>query len=195
MEQVIAGSTAALLTLFDLDRTFYVPSRVEQKTVLYCWWSGFVFANGVLAALLYNIVGDAEPLSSIEPHLRSVVIGVMYLALVRLKFATFSYKGGEVPFGLEAFYDAGKGFVFRRINRIAIEARRAETAEMARRRSLAELAADAKFAIAADALLHSEERAGRQRWLLELLEDVATTEDEKRMVLASYLTSGQVIDA
>lgn len=61
MEHLVTGATAALLTLFDLDRTFYVPSRAERKMALYSWWVGFIIINGVLAILLYMILGILRP--------------------------------------------------------------------------------------------------------------------------------------
>lgn len=195
MELVIAGTTAALLTLFDLDRTFYIPARVRRKAALYSWWIGFILVNGVLAMLFYRIVGDVEELKFLNGSLRAVIFGIGYLALVRLKFATFNYQGTAVPFGLEAFYDAGKSFVFKRINDIAIQARREETRELAASRSMRELSEEAKFAIEADMLLISQERSLRKRWLLRVLQDAATSEYEKKIALANYLRSGQMMDA
>jgi len=194
MEQLVTGATAGLLTLFDLDRTFYVPSRVHRKLALYAWWFGFILVNAVLAILLYRIIGNVEALSSLNPYLKAVIFGIGYLAIVRLKFATFNYQGNQVPFGIEAFYDAGKTFVFRRINSIAIQARRDETKELAGMRTFKELAEETKFAIDADMLLSAEERASRRKWLLKTLQDAATSEDEKKITLANYLKSGQMID-
>lgn len=194
MELVVAGATAALLTLFDLDRAFYIPSRVRRKAALYSWWFGFILGNGVLAVLFYRIVGDVEELRSLNGYLRAVIFGIGYLALVRLKFATFNYQGTAVPFGLEAFYDAGKAFVFKRINNIAIQARREETRELAASRSMSELSEEAKFAIEADMLLIGEERSVRKRWLLQVLQDDAKSENEKKIALANYLKSGQMMD-
>lgn len=48
-ELLIAFLASALLTLFDLDRTFYVPSATKSKVILYGWWWSFVAANGILA--------------------------------------------------------------------------------------------------------------------------------------------------
>lgn len=127
-------------------------------------------------------------------YLKAVVFGIGYLALVRLKFATFNYQGSNVPFGLEAFYEAGKGFVFRRINSIAIQARRDETSELANSKPLKELASEAKFSIEADALLSAEERSSRKKWLLKILQDATTTEDDKKITLANYVKSGQMMD-
>lgn len=195
MELLIAGTTAALLTLFDLDRTFYIPAHVRRKAALYSWWIGFILVNGILAVLFYRILGDVEELKFLNGSLRAVIFGIGYLALVRLKFATFSYQGTAVPFGLEAFYDAGKSFVFKRINDIAIQARREETRELAASRSMRELSEEAKFAIEADMLLITEERSLRKRWLLRILQDAATSEYEKKIALANYLKSGQMMDA
>lgn len=190
----MTGATAALLTLFDLDRTFYVPARVQRKLALYFWWFGFILVNALLAVLLYRIVGNIAALNGLNPYLKAVIFGIGYLALIRLKFATFSYQGSEVPFGLEAFYDAAKSFVFRRINTIAVQARRDETTELANNRTIKELASEAKFTIGADMLIDAEQRAVRQKWLLKILQDAATSDDEKKITLANYVKSGQMID-
>ena len=193
MEQFITGATAALLTLFDLDRTFYVPTRVQRKYALYAWWFGFVFVNAALAVLFYEIVGDIDALKGLDPYLKAVILGVGYLGLARIKFATFNFRGNQVPFGLEACYDAGKSFVFRRINSIAIQARRDETNELAATSTFKQLAEETKFAIDADMLLSAEERASRRKWMLKILHDDAPC-DEKKITFANYLKSGQMID-
>jgi hypothetical protein len=45
VEPTVAGMTAALLTLFDLDRTFYLPSKVPRKVALWAWWWGRLQRN------------------------------------------------------------------------------------------------------------------------------------------------------
>ena len=193
METLITGATAALLTLFDLDRTFYIPAKGERKAALYCWWFGFVIVNGLLAMLLYFIVKDFDAFKEMNVWLKAVVVGITYLALIRLKFATFSFQGNEVPFGLEAFYDAGKNYVFKRINTIAVQARRIETTEMANTEPLDRLASDAKFFMEADALLTAEEKRSRQIWLLKVLQDGNISEMDKKITFANYIKSGQMM--
>jgi hypothetical protein len=60
-ELSIAFVVSALLTLFDLDRTFYVPSNTQRKAPLYAWWWGFILANGLASASLYGFFGGANP--------------------------------------------------------------------------------------------------------------------------------------
>ncbi len=195
MEYLVTGTTAALLTLFDLDRTFYVPSRVQRKVALYSWWVGFILINGALAVLLYSILGNIEALNSLNIYLKAVVFGIGYLALIRLKFATFNFQGNAVPFGIEAFYEAGKGFIFRRINSIAIQARREETNELAKNSTVKELASEAKFSIEADALISTEDKRSRLVWLLKILQDGTVSEEDKKIILANYIKSGQMMSA
>lgn len=191
MEPTIAGITAALLTLFDLDRIFYVPSKAQRKFVLYAWWWGFIIANGVLAVAFYKIIGDIEALKSLNPWLRPVTIGAGYLAIIRLKFTTFNFQGKEVPFGLEAIYEAGKSYVFKRINNIAKHARFSETIELASGKSLTELATQAKLNIEQDQLLTADEKRSRRDWLLRLVKDAETSDEDKRAFIADYILSGQ----
>ena len=97
MEMTIAGLTAGALTLFDLDRTFYVPASVSGRAAFALWWWGFILGNAVLAVLLYLTLATIEPFAGMPPIVRGLVIGISYLALIRLKFTTFSFGGQDVP--------------------------------------------------------------------------------------------------
>ena len=191
MEPTIAGFTASLLTLFDLDRTFYVPAKLESKIALRAWWWGFVLANGLAAAALYVIFKDVEVLKPLNPILKAIVIGVSYLALIRTKITTFNVQGREVPFGLEALYEGAKSFVYKRINRIAKAARFRETMQLASTETLSSLGARAKLSIEQDALLSSDDKRTAKTWLLNVVKDANSTEDDKRAALADFILSGQ----
>jgi hypothetical protein len=191
VETLVTGVTAALLTLFDLDRIFYVPAKVQRKLSLYVWWWSFVVINGLLAILLYFIVKDLDGFKDMNGWLKAVVIGIGYLALIRLKFTTFNFQDKEVPFGIEAFYEAGKAFVFKRINNIAKQARFTETMELASAKALGDLTTQARMYIEQDQLISPEEKRARQIWLLSIIRDVNTTEFDKKAVIADYILSGQ----
>ena len=191
MEPAIAGLTASLLTLFDLDRTFYIPLKTPRKVALYAWWWGFIIANGAIAAALDKIFGNIESLRALDPWLRAVLIGVSYLAIIRAKFTTFSYQGKDVPFGLEALYEGAKGFVYKRINSIAKAARYEETTEHAGKFDLAELASRAKLDIEQDQLLTPEDKIRAKAWILSVLKDDAANDFDKRAALADFILSGQ----
>src|SRR6266571_7651916 len=82
----VAALTAGILTLLDLDRTFYIPSATPQKLLLYVWWWGFVVANGLLAAILYFELSVYEPFAGMQEPVAAFAIGLSYLAVLRLKF-------------------------------------------------------------------------------------------------------------
>jgi len=65
LEAVVAVLTAALLTLFDLDRTFYVPRAVPRKAALRLWWWSFIFT--VSSALRDSKDGHLRSSRSISP--------------------------------------------------------------------------------------------------------------------------------
>jgi hypothetical protein len=194
LDPTVAAFTASLLTLFDLDRTFYVPARVQSKIALRAWWWGFILANGLAAAALYTIFKDIEALRGMNPTLKAIVIGVSYLALIRAKFTTFNIQGREIPFGLEALYEGAKGFVYKRINSIAKAARFRETTQLAASETLSALAARAKLGIDQDALLTTDDKRKAKAWLLTVLQDTKITDDEKRATLADFVLSGQRSD-
>jgi hypothetical protein len=191
---IIAGLVATLLTFFDLDRTFYIPSKTQEKTQLRVWLLSFPLANGILASLLYTVVGGMEGFSGVPKWLASLIVGVGYLAIVRLKLATVKVQDQEVPLGIELFYDAAKEFVYRRVNRIAMKARYEETIELAQQVSLSDLAGRAKLSVEQDALLTPQERIVAKAWIVQIIKDTETDEMDKRKTLANYVLSGQRIE-
>lgn len=191
MEWLISAGTAAVLTLFDLDRTFYIPARTQRKIVLYVWWFGFIVLNGVIAALLLAGLKDATPFKGMQPWVRAFTIGLAYLAVIRAKVTTFSYQGRDVPFGPEALYEAAKSFVYRRINRIAMAARYDETIAMSGQCSLAELATRARLAIRQNAIMSEDEKQRAAAWLLSVLQDPNSSEADKKNLIADFILSGR----
>src|SRR6266446_1864216 len=135
-EVVLVVVLASLLTLFDLDRTFYIPSKVAKKLQLWGWWWFFVLANGALACLVYLWAKDVDLLKAMNPWLRAVAVSLAYLSILRAKVTTFEVQGKPIPAGIELFYEGAKGFVFKRINQIAKLARRDETTVLANRDTL-----------------------------------------------------------
>jgi hypothetical protein len=190
MEAGLTFLVASALTLFDLDRTFYVPNKTDQKRRLYCWWWGFVLLNGSLAAAVYFGIRSAI-LPDWPPWGRAIIVGVAYLAVLRAKLTTFEYQGREIPFGPELLYEQAKGYAFKRINRIAKVARYEETIDLANKSTLTDLARRAKLSIDQDSLMSVEDKSASKSWLLKVLEDEAANEEDKKASLANYLTSGQ----
>jgi hypothetical protein len=151
---------------------------------------GGVLANAAIAIGLYFVFREIDPLKALNPWFRAFVIGLTYLALIRVKFTTFSYQGRDVPFGIEALYEAAKKFVFKRINGIARKARYEETIALATASTLAELTRRARLCIEQDALLSQEEKRSHKIWLLKAIADPESSDEDKRTALADYVLSG-----
>ena len=158
---------------------------------LRAWWWGFILANGLAAAALYVIFKDVEALRAMNPMLKAIVIGISYLAIIRAKFTTFNIQGREVPFGLEALYEGAKGFVYKRINKIAKAARFTETMQLAAEQTLSALVARTRLGIDQDALLTLDDKRKAKAWLLSIAQDPNTSEEDKRAALADFILSGQ----
>jgi hypothetical protein len=185
---------ASVLTFLDLDRTFYVPSNALRRARLWAWWWGFVTANGALAVVLYLGLRDFEPFVDMNETLAGLAVGLGYLALVRVKFSTFRFEGQDVPFGLEAFYEAGRQLCYTRINRIARDARISEAEDLATRHSLVELGRRARLITAHDRLVTREQQASILRWIHTVLTSNPVSEDEKKEALANFILSGDRLD-
>ena len=96
-----------------------------------------------------------------------------------------------MPLGPEALYEGAKGMVYRRINRITKAARFSETNELAKAETLDTLVSRAKLSVNQDALLSLDEKSRALIWILTLLEDKESTDEDKRLALADFLLSGQ----
>lgn len=193
-EQVLCGLItvvlAVILTVLDMDKTFYIPRDAKKRLALRVLWWSFAVANGCAALILYFSIKGLSDFRSWNPFALAATTGVAYLAILRAKLATFRFEGKDVPFGFEALYDACREYIFKRINRIAKEARRKEALELSRRETLATLAQDAFNAIENDALTSEDEKADARQWLENLLEESVDGE-QKRLVLAIFILSGR----
>ena len=129
---IMTGIFAGVLTLFDLDKTFYVPSNARRKLTLMCWWWSFILINAVIACIAYVALYRAETLININEWLQPIIVAGIYLTLIRTKITTFDFQGKDVPFGFELFYEGTKAYVYKRINSIARAARFEETSTLAR---------------------------------------------------------------
>jgi hypothetical protein len=187
---VVSAAIAGAVTIFDLDRTFVVggpqSSRVHRST----WWWAFILANSGLAITVFFALRHVKFFSAWGPWEFSIAVGVGYLALARLKFATISYQDEEAPVGIDIFYESGRQFVFKRIN----EAIKREREQVARQyildNDLRSLGSIVRLSIELDALLTAVEKKTRLTWLLQVLEDTTFDEEQKKLTLAIYLASG-----
>lgn len=191
MNNLIAGGAAALLTIFDLDQTFYVPQRFRSGWWrLRFWMVIFVGANALLAVATYRVLKVNDPFKDWHQGLAAAASGVAYLAVIRAKVTTFTLGATEVPFGFELFYEGGKNYCYKRINKITIDARVAETAALGKSRSLHDLAVEARHRIRENRLLSVDEKAEHTEWIATVVEDTVASEDERKLYLATYILSG-----
>ena len=187
MQVLISGAIAALLTFFDIARTFYMPSG-KRRVYFLLWAIVFVLANGALACLLYQAVKDFTSLASFSPYLKATLVGASYLVLVRSKLATIKVQDQEVPLGLEYVYNGAKEFVYKGMNRISMAGLTEEAGKLVKEQSLKQLADTARAYITNNNLLSDQEKTARKAWLLKILQE-GTTEGEKQVTLATYILS------
>jgi hypothetical protein len=189
---VLAGVLAGALTLLDLDERFYVPHVTAEKVKLQLWWWDYVLGNALLAGALYVYLSHhSQRFQDMDEWLRALVVGLGYLALVRLKLTTFQHKGQTIPFGAEVFYNQAKSAVYRRINDIATKAFVAESEELATAHSLADLAAKARTRISLDQVWLANEEADLLAWINQVVKEEGANEVDKRQTVAAFLLSGR----
>jgi hypothetical protein len=168
-----------------MDKVFSIPPKAEGRWAIWGLMAAFVLANAGLSAVLYGLVKHAQVLPSWKPWQLGFVIGAGYLGLVRSKFATFDGQ----PFGFEYLYDLGKGFAYIRVNR-RVTAARAAAVQKKATENLADLVAEARLAVSSDSLLEERPRKEAKEWILRVLRDKKTTDDEKKLALADLILFG-----
>jgi len=191
-EHLVAAMVASILTIFDIDRTFYLPAKIDKKLQLLLWYWAFVLANGALALGLSAWIQQAGLLGDWNWVLRGLTVGGAYLAIIRAKFTTFDFGGRTIPFGFELIYEAAKDFAYKRINRIAKAARNTEATALADSKTLQQLGQQAKLDINQNALLNEDEKRVSKEWLLKVIGEAKAGDDfDQRATIADYLLSGR----
>lgn len=190
---LLSASIAGAVTLFDMDRTFIVGNASDSRVYRSFWWWGFILANCGIAAAVFFGLRSLSAFQGWNSWLFAAGVGVSYLAVVRLKFATVSYQNAEIPVGLDTFYESGRQFVFKRIN-VAVRAERSRAAQrLIDGNDLKTLGNRVRLEINSDPLLPPEERKTQLAWLLKVLQDPVYDEEQKKMTLAVFLTSGTLV--
>ncbi|MGW4245191.1 hypothetical protein [Nocardia sp. NPDC004722] len=187
---LLSAALAGAVTLFDLDRTFVTGGQTVNQAVRSFWWWAFILFNAALAAVAFLTLRNADSFARVNSWGFAVAIGLGYLALIRLKFATVSYQDREVPVGLDAFYESGRQFVYKRINGKLKAKRERDIRGLADRNDLKALGNQVRSDILLDDLLKPEEKKTRLAWLLQVVQDTTFDEDAKKLTLAIYLTTG-----
>lgn len=187
---LLSAAIAGGVTLFDMDRTFIAGDVSGYRVYRSPWWWGFIIVNcGMAAAVFFGL----RPLTTFQEWnswMFAASVGVSYLALIRLKFATVSYQNSEIPVGLDTFYESGRQFVFKRINE-AIKVDRARLAKgLIDDNDLKSLGNRVRLDIEFDSLLTPEEKKTRLAWLLKVLQDPGFDEEQKKTTLAVYIAAG-----
>jgi hypothetical protein len=190
---VVSGVLAGGLTYCDLDAVFDAPPRSMKRTqwfALRAWWWGFILANAGLAAILYFALNSLEYFKSWNPYLAALFVGASYTALVRLQFTTIKLNGNATPLGFETLYEAVKGVIHRRINRIIRDWREAECAVVAHS-ELDVLRRRAMMMVKSDALLSVDDQNRWIAWIERISGDAATSDSDRRDTLAVFIVTEQ----
>jgi hypothetical protein len=98
--------------------------------------------------------------------------------------------GEESPIGLEYLYESVKRAVHERINRIALAARIASVKELIAKKQLKDLATESRIRIQNDALLSADDRTKALAWLVEVITDSGTADEDKSTTLATFVLFG-----
>jgi hypothetical protein len=188
-----AALVAGLLTLFELDRTFYVPKAAQDRAKLWGWVGFFVIVNGVIASVTAAVLRTNDSFASWQWAVQGLAAGLSYMAVVRVKIATLKFGQEDVNVGVELIYDYAKDYVFKRINKIAKAARRVEVGTLISECTLVELVLRARQEVLYDELLTPAQSIQLQQWILSVVEPDDLTEDEQKLFLANYVCSGRQV--
>ena len=92
---------------------------------------------------------------------------------------------GEDPFVWSAIFVAGNGL--RRLNKISKDAEADDAFALCAKTTLQQLAQRARLAIDTDNLLTPDDKKRQKAWLIDILQNQNTLEDNKKLAIATYL--------
>lgn len=192
-----SAAISSFLVFVETYQTFQIPLRWYKGIFrVYILLVIFALVNGAMASILYSIilVLDYPFLEAFPPLAKALLAGLSYNVLINFKFATIkSSDGKDIPLGIEYFYKLVKGIVDRGLNDSVKEIFYRAAEEEAKNRTLKELASQAKSYIALDNVSTPKEKDDSRRWILNVLEDENTSDEEKRISFAIFILSGKKV--
>lgn len=183
---LIAAGVAGAVTYLELDQVFTIPKNSTGRWTIRASIAAYILVNSLLAVALYRLLDQAAILESVDTWVRGLLIGAGYLSLVRLKFATLN----DQPFGFEYFFELARTYAYTRINRRVSVAREDRAQKLAGETSLPDLITKANAKTGFDSLSTPDEQSEAKAWILRVIRDDETTEDEKKLILADFIESG-----
>lgn len=193
-----AAITGAFTAIVDVIQKFRnLPQGILWKGGFWVYLGLFLIFNGFLAALVYSallpLLANSLPASftSSPDFLKAFASGLIFSAFIRLKLTTLTLKDGtEFPFGLELIYKILKDSCFEQINKIVRNMRVDESLKMAENVDLNQLKIRAKGIVKADSLKAPNAKLAAEYWIKTTENDSSTTEEEKSIAFAEFISFG-----
>ncbi len=98
---LLAGGTA----LLEICQSVNVSHASRSRLRVYLYLAVFLLVSGLLSILLYELIDDNSLFTSLEEWAKASVIGLSFLALVRIKLFSLQIGDEEIPFGLDYFHE------------------------------------------------------------------------------------------
>ena len=175
------------MVLLDVLLTFGV-AKSSYKLPVILWISIFVGVNSLLSILVYFLFYDNPAFTSYTPWIRSILIGIAYILIVRTKLGGIKRDDKEIPIGIDLLYGSFKDLAYQAIDSLIIESQYEKDLTVAKEYSLKDLADRVKYRIQYSKTLRPEQKEEDKRWLADVLEDPnSDNEMQKKIFLAHYL--------
>ncbi len=188
---IVTCFVSCALTWLEIDQTLYVPSLVKKRVFIRtCVWI-FIGINGLLSIGLYFILVDNQALASFNNSFKSILLGLAYPALARIKFTTLKINDKEISVGLDLVYESIKNSFYKRIRRVVRDAEYEEVVEYAQKNTLEYLQNYARFSIDRNLSMSAAQKENDLNWCKRLEDDNDATEANKKMYLADFILSGR----
>ena len=162
-----------------------VKNKIRQYVIV------FVAINSILSVFVYFLFVNNASLSQWAPIWRATFLGLLYPALVRLKFATVQIGTRDLPVGVDFYYERIRKALYRRVDNLIESDDFNKVEEYARNHDFQTLVSRAKYKSNAALALSSEEKEENLNWIDRLQQDKNTEEPEKKKYLAQYLLFGR----
>jgi hypothetical protein len=98
---LLAGGAA----LLEICQSVNLSHASKNRIRVWLYLAVFLLVSGFLSILLYELISDNSLFTSLKEWVKASVIGLSYLALVRVKLFSLQIGNEEIPVGFEYFHE------------------------------------------------------------------------------------------
>ena len=102
---ILTALVAVFITFIEISQDVNITHSSKRRIRVWFYIIIFLTISAFLSIFIYFLILENQLLSSLENWLKSICIGLSYLAIIRLKIFTIKVDEKDIPLGLDFLYE------------------------------------------------------------------------------------------